>query len=228
MRILHVLDHSLPVHSGYTFRTRAILKAQIEHGLGGRRADRRAPGARPGRIAGDRRRPDLLPHAAPARRRRRRCANGARSRRSAARLDEVVGEWQPDQLHVHSPVLNALAAMRVARRHKLPLVYEIRAFWEDAAVGNGTDREGSARYRVTQAAGNPRRALGRCGGGDLRGAARRSGRARHRGGQDHGLAQRRRSRTCSAIRRRPIARCAASSGSTAREVVGFIGSLLRL
>ncbi|RZL99625.1 MAG: glycosyltransferase, exosortase A system-associated, partial [Sphingomonas sp.] len=28
--------------------------------------------------------------------------------------------------------------------------YEIRAFWEDAAVGNGTDREGSARYRVTR------------------------------------------------------------------------------
>ena len=32
MRILHVLDHSLPLHSGYTFRTRAILKAQIEQG----------------------------------------------------------------------------------------------------------------------------------------------------------------------------------------------------
>ncbi len=32
-RILHVLDHSLPLHSGYTFRTRAILKAQEGHGL---------------------------------------------------------------------------------------------------------------------------------------------------------------------------------------------------
>ena len=28
MRILHVLDHSLPLHSGYTFRTCAILAAQ--------------------------------------------------------------------------------------------------------------------------------------------------------------------------------------------------------
>ena len=27
-RILHVLDHSLPAHSGYTFRTRALMKAQ--------------------------------------------------------------------------------------------------------------------------------------------------------------------------------------------------------
>ena len=33
----------------------------------------------------------------------------------------------------------------------MPLLYEIRAFWEDAAVGNGTGREGSARYRLTRA-----------------------------------------------------------------------------
>jgi hypothetical protein len=32
-RILHLLDHSLPLHSGYTFRTRAILKAQEGLGL---------------------------------------------------------------------------------------------------------------------------------------------------------------------------------------------------
>ncbi|MDQ0836499.1 hypothetical protein QFZ54_000283 [Sphingomonas faeni] len=32
MRILHVLDYGLPLQSGYTLRTRAILKAQ--EGLG--------------------------------------------------------------------------------------------------------------------------------------------------------------------------------------------------
>ncbi len=32
MRVLHVLDHSLPLQSGYTFRTRAILKAQLARG----------------------------------------------------------------------------------------------------------------------------------------------------------------------------------------------------
>ena len=31
-RILHVLDHSLPAHSGYTFRTRALMKAQAAKG----------------------------------------------------------------------------------------------------------------------------------------------------------------------------------------------------
>jgi PEP-CTERM/exosortase A-associated glycosyltransferase len=38
----------------------------------------------------------------------------------------------------------------VARRHNIPLLYEIRAFWEDAAVGNGTGTEGSAKYRLTR------------------------------------------------------------------------------
>jgi len=30
------------------------------------------------------------------------------------------------------------------------VVYEIRAFWEDAAVDHGTTREGSLRYRITR------------------------------------------------------------------------------
>jgi PEP-CTERM/exosortase A-associated glycosyltransferase len=48
-------------------------------------------------------------------------------------------------------VLDAIAGLRVAKKRNLPFVYEIRAFWEDAAVGNGTGTEGSVRYRVTKA-----------------------------------------------------------------------------
>ena len=32
MKILHILDHSIPLHSGYTFRTRAILDQQRKMG----------------------------------------------------------------------------------------------------------------------------------------------------------------------------------------------------
>ena len=32
LRILHVLDHSLPLHSGYSFRTLAILREQRAEG----------------------------------------------------------------------------------------------------------------------------------------------------------------------------------------------------
>jgi glycosyltransferase involved in cell wall biosynthesis len=97
-----------------------------------------------------------------------------------SRLDQVIEEWRPDHIHAHSPVLTALAALPVARRHNLPLLYEIRAFWEDAAVGNGTGREGSLRYRLIRRLETARGAAGRCGGGDLRRAAARPDRARHR------------------------------------------------
>ncbi len=148
MRILHILDHSLPMHSGYTFRTRAILKAQIEAGwtVAG------LTGARQALAGPDPEITDGLtffrtPHPVPARSPLR---EWREIRALGRRLGEVIAAWRPDLLHVHSPVLNALAASGVARRHKLPLLYEIRAFWEDAAVGNGVDSEGSARYRVTK------------------------------------------------------------------------------
>ena len=148
MRILHVLDHGLPLHSGYTFRTRAILKAQMARGwevacLTGVRHTN--PGPDPETIDGITfyRTPPSPGGPSPL-------GEWREVRALSARLDELVGAWQPDLVHVHSPVLNALAALPVARRRKLPLVYEIRAFWEDAAVGNGTGREGSLRYRLTR------------------------------------------------------------------------------
>ena len=146
MRILHVLDHSLPLHSGYTFRTRAIVKAQQARGwdvacLTGVRQG--ASAAEAETFDGIRFHRTPLPAAGPSPLREWR-----EIRALAARLDALVREWKPDQLHVHSPVLNALAALGVAKRRRVPLVYEIRAFWEDAAVGNGTGSEGSARYRL--------------------------------------------------------------------------------
>ena len=148
MRILHVLDHSLPLQSGYTFRTRAIVKAQMERRwevacLTGARHKRGGPD--PEVVDGITFYRTAAPPEGPSPLREWR-EIGALSKR----LDALVQEWKPDQLHAHSPVLNALAALRVARRRGLPLLYEIRAFWEDAAVGNGTGSEGSARYQLTR------------------------------------------------------------------------------
>jgi PEP-CTERM/exosortase A-associated glycosyltransferase len=149
MRILHILDHGLPLQSGYTFRTRAILKSQMRQGL-----DVAAvTGPRQGTGDHDAETIDGIhfyrtkaprPLASPFGELREISA-------FAKRIDAVVDEFQPDILHAHSPVLDALAGLRVVRKRKLPFVYEIRAFWEDAAVGNGTGREGSPRYRVTRA-----------------------------------------------------------------------------
>lgn len=149
MRILHVLDHGLPLQSGYTFRTRAILKAQAARGW----RVAAVTGVRQGATASARETIDGLDfhRTVPPRRWPTPLGEVAEIVALAARVDEAVAEFRPDVLHAHSPVLGALAALRVARRRRLPLVYEIRAFWEDAAVGNGTGHEGSLRYRATRA-----------------------------------------------------------------------------
>ncbi len=67
----------------------------------------------------------------------------------ARKIERVAHDFRPDIIHAHSPVLTAVAALR-ANVGKAPLLYEIRAFWEDAAVGNGTGSEGSLKYRATR------------------------------------------------------------------------------
>jgi PEP-CTERM/exosortase A-associated glycosyltransferase len=54
-------------------------------------------------------------------------------------------------IHAHSPVLNAVPAVTVGRWLRIPVVYEVRAFWEDAGVSHGTTTEWGLRYRMTRA-----------------------------------------------------------------------------
>ncbi len=153
MRILHVLDHSIPLQSGYTFRTRAILEQQRSFGWETFHITGAKQGKGSGQVEEDvdglhfYRSPPLEGLAArlPVYNQWA-VVHGLRKR-----LDEVVRKLKPDILHAHSPALNGLAALSVARRHGIPLVYEVRAFWEDAAVDHGTSREGGLRYRLTRA-----------------------------------------------------------------------------
>ncbi len=151
LRILHVLDHSIPLHSGYTFRTLSILREQRKlgwetfHLTSPKQIDCKveeedvdgwhfyrttAPTGGPWNwpVVGE-----LL-----------------LMKRLEARLLDVARQVKPDILHAHSPVLNAIPALRVGKQLGLPVVYEIRAFWEDAAVDHGTTTEGSLRYRLTR------------------------------------------------------------------------------
>jgi phosphatidylinositol alpha-1,6-mannosyltransferase len=150
LKVLHVLDHSIPLHSGYSFRTLALLREQRKlgwstfhltspkHTATGHREEevdgwhffRTPPASSGARLPG--------------------MGELALMRRLEGRIDEVVSQVKPDLLHVHSPVLNALPALRVGRRAGIPVVYEVRAFWEDAAVDLGTTTEGSVRYRLTR------------------------------------------------------------------------------
>ncbi len=149
MRILHVLDHGLPLHSGYAFRTRAILKAQIARGW----EVAAVTGPRHGVSAEDEEIVDGLRffRTPPVRSSLPVIGEWREIGAFARRIRKVAKAFRPDLIHAHSPVLDAIAGQRAARRLKLPFVYEIRAFWEDAAVGNGDGREGSWKYNATRA-----------------------------------------------------------------------------
>lgn len=151
-RVLHVLDHSLPLHSGYTFRTRAILKAQEAAGLEVRGITGQRHNAEAGEGAPQDHADGLIFHRTTG---LPQGPVGLRESREIAALDQAIRalamHWQPDIIHAHSPALCGVAALRAARALGVPLVYEIRAFWEDAAVGNRTGREGSLKYRLTRA-----------------------------------------------------------------------------
>lgn len=152
LRILHVLDHSIPLHSGYTFRTRAIINEQRI--LGWQTFHVTSP--KQGMTQAAFEQVDGLDFYRTA------AAGGPLSRLPVFnqvavidvledRLLNVALDIKPDVLHAHSPALNAVAALRVGRRLGIPVVYEIRAFWEDAAVDHGTSREWGLRYRMTRA-----------------------------------------------------------------------------
>lgn len=153
MKILHILDHSLPLFSGYAFRSQNIFRAQGKRGcipigltspkheaswkglcnteedIGGFRYYR--TGAVPTNgwpLQGELRLMLTL----------------------ARRIREVLRSEGPTLLHAHSPVLNAIPALWVGRQLGLPVVYEMRALWEDAAVDHGTYRFGSWKYKTAR------------------------------------------------------------------------------
>ncbi len=151
MRVIHILDHSIPLQSGYAFRTLSILKEQ------------RALGWETFHLTG----PKQGPAAA-----REEDVNGWHFYRTpppggmlegvpvlsevelmgeiAYRVEQIARRVRPHILHAHSPVLNAIPALWVGKRLGIPVVYEVRALWEDAAVDHGTAREGGLRYRLSR------------------------------------------------------------------------------
>jgi len=152
MRVLHVLDHSIPLHSGYTFRTRSILREQRALGWetfhvtgskqhSGDELEETVDGLHFYRTPASKSALAKLPVL-----NQKEVIDGL-----TRRLAEIIPVVKPDVLHAHSPSLNAVAALRAGKRFGIPVVYEVRAFWEDAAVDHGTSSENGLRYRATRA-----------------------------------------------------------------------------
>ncbi len=150
MKVLHVFDHSLPLHSGYSFRSLQIitnlnrLGVDTLHITGAKQGPPRQLQEQVDGLEFHRVRSaqilDTLPVA--------RQLEVIRSLRAG--VGRLLQRHPVDLIHVHSPSLNGLAVMPVAKKFNLPVIYELRALWEDAAVDHGTDRIDSLRYRLSR------------------------------------------------------------------------------
>lgn len=154
-RILHVLDHSQPHRSGYAIRSNAIL--QFQRRLGFEPVVLTSPKHGPSPSTREEFEGIVHHRACPAaagpgdRLRNLPFLRELRQVRVMRRLiEEVARSERVDLIHAHSPSLNGLPALAAAQRLGLPMVYEARAFWEDAAVDHGTFAEDSIRYRVSR------------------------------------------------------------------------------
>lgn len=149
MKILHILDHYKPHFSGYVFRTNYILKYQKKIGL------------EPIVITSPKQGFEEIKYQE---------LDGVRIYNTPQnnfgstpfvkevrlmnalqkKIEEVIKIESPDIIHAHSPCLNGTPALRVGRKNGIPIVYEVRAFWEDAAVDHGTFTESSVKYKISR------------------------------------------------------------------------------
>src|SRR5262249_40296803 len=145
---LHVFDHSLPVQSGYSFRSQAILREQRRLGWQTLQITSTKQGPSEGALE---RAGGLefyrTPHGPELLGRLPVYSQLEVILRLRKHLAPITEAPNPDVIQAHSPCLTALAALGLGP----PLVYEMRSSWEDAAVSSGTTREGSLRYRLSRA-----------------------------------------------------------------------------
>ena len=147
-RVLHLVSDALPSTSaGYTIRTHEIVLAQKAVGLDPHVATRCGFPVTQGTIDGRRLVTvdgvpyhRLLPWHLPG--------HGdadprlaALGEKLAARLTQGI---RPAVLHAASNFANARLALALGRRYGLPVVYEVRGFWEDTWLSRHRDRPGGA------------------------------------------------------------------------------------
>jgi glycosyltransferase involved in cell wall biosynthesis len=150
-RVLHLVTDALPTTSaGYTIRTHEIALAQREAGLDPHVATRAGYPVTQGRIDG-RRLVELdgvpyhrlLPWRVPGR-------ADALARQSLELADALTRQLRPAVLHAASNYANARLALALRARYGLPVVYEVRGFWEDTWLSRYPDAAERAKSELYQ------------------------------------------------------------------------------
>jgi glycosyltransferase involved in cell wall biosynthesis len=148
-RILHLVNDALPTTSaGYTIRTHEIVLAQKAAGLDPHVVTRCGFPVTQGTLDGRRLVTldgipyhRLLPWRMPGRKDKA----AALGLELATRLTEQI---QPSVLHAASNYANATIALAIGKSRALPVVYEVRGFWEDTWLSRHPDSEKKARSEL--------------------------------------------------------------------------------
>ncbi len=149
IRILHVLNHSYPYTDGYAIRGFNIINGQRRYGMD------------PAVLTSPKHEPDYtvnpevfqetcyyrIPRHKPFQ------INSVLSNNYIIyaifrHIKKIYQQKGFDLIHAHSPALCGLGAMLFSMFTGIPFIYEIRAFWEDAAVDAGKYATGSLKYRI--------------------------------------------------------------------------------
>ena len=150
-RILHLVNDALPTTSaGYTIRTHEVVRAQQAIGLDPHVVTRSGFPVTQGTLDGRRLVTldgipyhRLLPWHIPTRADKA----AALGLELAARLTEQV---KPSVLHAASNYVNATIALALGQRYGLPVVYEVRGFWEDTWLSRHPNSEKMAASELYQ------------------------------------------------------------------------------
>jgi PEP-CTERM/exosortase A-associated glycosyltransferase len=155
LKVLHVLESSIPDTGGYTIRARYIIEFQRRAGMDpvvvtGPLYPTNDVSVTHELIHGV---PHYRTNFIPAPRSARTklgsyIVRALMMRRYRGAVMEIVRRERPDVLHAHSSYLNARAALPAARRFNLPLVYEVRTLWGESAVIEDGWRRDSWRHRL--------------------------------------------------------------------------------
>jgi glycosyltransferase involved in cell wall biosynthesis len=153
-RVLHLVSDALPsVSAGYTIRTHEIVLAQKAAGLDPHVVTRAGFPVTQGKLDGRRLVTvdgvpyhRLLPWLLPG--------HGDADPRLAALgenlADRLTQELKPAVLHAASNFANARLALALGQRHGVPVVYEVRGFWEDTWLSRHPDGASLASSELYQ------------------------------------------------------------------------------
>ncbi|MEM6603748.1 MAG: glycosyltransferase, partial [Pseudomonadota bacterium] len=153
MRILHIYDHTEPLQSGYVTRSRTLREALEKQGhkcdvlSSVRHFTSSDQTYRGDDMIGTKYFFRSKPHSVTMPFLRE--INDIRS--SSKHILELIERYKYDVIHAHSPFLCGYAALWarwICERYKIKIVYEIRAFWEDASVNLGRMKEDSFKYNL--------------------------------------------------------------------------------